>query len=210
LAADLLEAAPDDVILTDGMLRAQGDDRKEITLGALAAMAAERGVALVGASHFTATSQTFPYGAHGAVVEVDLDTGVVEVRRVVAVDDCGTILNPMIAAGQVQGSLAQGFGQAMSERVTVSEDGALLTGTLMDYLLPTASDVPAWEMHHTEIPAESNPLGAKGVGESGTIGLPAAIVNAVLDALEPFGVVDLEMPLTPARVWAALASAGTP
>jgi carbon-monoxide dehydrogenase large subunit len=210
LAADVLQAGPDEVILTNGKLRTEGDRQIEITLGSLAAVAADRGVALVGESHFKATSQTFPYGAHGAVVDVDLDTGVVEVRRVVAVDDCGTVLNPMIAAGQIQGSLAQGLGQAMLERVAVSEDGGLLTGTLMDHLLPTATDVPAWELHHTEIPADSNPLGAKGVGESGTIGLPAAIVNAVLDALAPFGVVDLEMPLTPARVWAALASAGTP
>jgi carbon-monoxide dehydrogenase large subunit len=179
-----------------------------VTLADLASAASDRKLRLESHTEFVAPSQTFPYGAHGAVVEVDLDTGDVEVIRVVAVDDCGTVLDPMIAEGQVQGSLVQGLGQAMLERIAFSEEGTLTTSTLMDYPVPAAADVPSWELHHTRTPAPSNPLGAKGIGESGTIGLPPAIVNAVLDALEPFEVDALDMPITPARVWDAIRLGG--
>ena len=206
LAAEHLSVDPEAIVAGPGR-STFSDGRRSLTMRDLASIAEERGVRLVGSSEFIADAQTFPYGAHGAVVEVDLDTGETRVRRVVAVDDAGTILNPMIASGQIQGSLAQGLGQAMMERVVLSADGTLLSGTYMDYITPTASSVADWQLHHLETPAPSNPLGAKGVGESGTIGLPPALVNAVIDALSPFGVTDVGIPMTPQRVWEALAAA---
>ena len=207
LAAEILGADPSNLVLRSGTV-ATVDGSASIPLRELAERAGERHLALREFAEFVADSQTFPYGAHAVEVEVDLDTGEVTIRRIVAVDDAGTILNPMIASGQIQGSLAQGVGQAMREQVAVSDDGVLASGTFMDYLLPTASSVPDWELLHLTTPASSNPLGAKGVGESGTIGVPPAIVNAVIDALTPFGVNDLDMPLTPRRVWDALDAAG--
>jgi len=204
LAAEILEAAAGDVVFEEGRLGVVGVPGSGIQLSELASAAVERGIELSAETTFVATAQTFPHGAHGAIVEVDLDTGDVDVLRLVAVDDCGTILDPMIVGGQVHGSLAQGFGQAMMEVVATSENGVLQSSTFMDYLIPTASDMPPWELHHLTTPSPTNPLGVKGIGESGTIGLPPAIVNDVLDALEPFGVAHLDMPVTPARVWAAL------
>lgn len=207
LAAEHFGVLPDQLVLEGGAVLVRGGGGT-MSLAEVAGIADARGEQLLGASEFVAEAQTFPYGAHGAVVEVDLDTGEIYIRRVVAVDDAGTILNPMIASGQIQGSLAQGLGQAMLEHVEFSSDGTLLSGTFMDYLLPSAMSTPDWDLHHLETPAPSNPLGAKGVGESGTIGLPPSLVNATIDALSPFGVTSLEMPLTPRRVWEALAAAG--
>jgi carbon-monoxide dehydrogenase large subunit len=144
---------------------------------------------------------TYPFGAYVCVVDVDPGTGAVKVRRFVAVDDCGTRINPMIIEGQVHGGLADGVGMALMELIAFDEDGNCLSGSFMDYLLPTALEVPAWELDHTVTPSPHHPIGAKGIGESATVGSPPAVVNAVLDAI---GVRHADMPLTPSRVWQAL------
>jgi len=143
-------------------------------------------------------------GTHIAVVEVDVETGVVALRRHIAVDDCGRIINPLLAAGQVHGGAAQGIGQALSERVVYNEMGQLLTASLTDYAIPRATDLPQFDISHTVTPSPLNSLGVKGIGEGATIGAPPAVVSAVLDALAPFGVADLAMPLTPETVWRAI------
>jgi aerobic carbon-monoxide dehydrogenase large subunit len=147
---------------------------------------------------------TFPFGAHLAVVEVDAETGEIKLRNYFAVDDCGRILNPMLVDGQVHGGLAQGIGQALWEEHVYDENGQLLTGSLADYALPKAHQFPWFETSHTETPTRVNPLGVKGVGEAGTIGSTPAIVNAVVDALQPFGVRHLDMPLRPEKIWQVL------
>jgi carbon-monoxide dehydrogenase large subunit len=144
---------------------------------------------------------TFPFGTHIAVVEVDRDTGDIEFLRYVAVDDCGRVINPMLVDGQVHGGIVQSIGQAMFEEVVYDEQGQLVTGTLMDYALPRASHIPEFELDRTETPSPVNPLGVKGVGEAGTIGATPAIVNAIVDALAPFGVKHLDMPVKPEDVW---------
>ena len=154
-------------------------------------------------------AQTFPYGVVVAVVEVDLETGVVDLRRLVAIDDFGNVINPMLVEGQVHGSLMQGIAQALYEGVVYSPDGQLMTASLMDYAVPVAGDEVELVLDRLVHPAPSNPLGVKGAGESGCIGAPPAIVNAVLDALAPWGVDHLDMPVTPSRVWEAL-RAGSP
>jgi carbon-monoxide dehydrogenase large subunit len=141
------------------------------------------------------------------MVEVDADTGNVEILRYITVDDCGNVVNPMIVAGQVHGGVAQGIGQAMLEEAVYDEDGNLLTGSMLDYPIPTAGDVPAFELNSTVTPTNVNSIGAKGIGEAGTIGSAQTIVNAVVDALEPFGVKHVDMPLRPKRVWAAIQEA---
>jgi carbon-monoxide dehydrogenase large subunit len=144
---------------------------------------------------------TFPFGTHIAVVEIDRDTGDIEFLKYVAVDDCGRVINPMLVDGQVHGGIVQSIGQAMFEEVVYDEQGQLVTGTLMDYALPRASHVPEFELDRTETPSPVNPLGVKGVGEAGTIGATPAIVNAIVDALAPFGVKHLDMPVKPENVW---------
>jgi carbon-monoxide dehydrogenase large subunit len=144
---------------------------------------------------------TFPFGTHIAVVEVDPDTGDIQFLRYVAVDDCGRVINPMLVDGQLHGGIVQSIGQAMYEEVVYDEQGQLVTGTLMDYALPRASHVPQMELDRTETPSPVNPLGVKGVGEAGTIGATPAIVNAIVDALAPFGVKHLDMPVKPEDVW---------
>jgi carbon-monoxide dehydrogenase large subunit len=204
LAAELLEANPADVVLENGVLSIVGAPGTEITWRELAAAADERGLELSAEEWFVAGAQTFPYGVHVAVVEVSLETGEVRLERMVAVDDCGNVLNPMLVEGQLHGSLMQGIGQALYEGVVYSQDGQLLTSTLMDYEMPRASDAPPIISERLVHPAPSNPLGVKGTGEAGCIGAPPAIVNAVLDALAPYGVTDIQMPLRPATVWEAL------
>jgi carbon-monoxide dehydrogenase large subunit len=144
---------------------------------------------------------TFPFGAHIVVTEVDRDTGGIEIRRYVAVDDCGKIINPLIVAGQVHGGVAQGLGQALWEQAVYDDTGQLVTGELTDYALPRAHSMPWLECSHTETPSPTNPLGVKGVGEAGTIGCSPAVVNSVVDALSPLGVRHIDMPLTPEKVW---------
>jgi carbon-monoxide dehydrogenase large subunit len=152
-------------------------------------------------SVFEPANFTFPFGTHICVVEVDPKSGEVAVKKYIAVDDCGKVINPLLVDGQIQGGIAQGLGQALFEEVMYDEDGQLLTGSLMDYALPKAEDLPRLELARTETPTPVNPLGAKGVGESGTIGSTPAVVNAVVDALAPFGVVHVDMPLKPEKIW---------
>jgi len=150
---------------------------------------------------------SWPGGAHVAVVEVDTETGAVELLRYIAVDDVGTVINPMIVEGQIHGGLAQGVAQALYEEAIYDEDGNLLTGNMVSYLVPSAAEFPRWELHRTETPSPTNPLGVKGVGETGAIASPAAVMNAVVDALAADGVANIEMPATPERIWRALEEA---
>ena len=153
------------------------------------------------------TNFVFPFGAHICVVDVDAATGKVDVVRWIAVDDCGPAINPMLIDGQVHGGVAYGIGQALYEQVVYDARGQLVTGTFMDYALPTAGEIPSFETDRTETPSPSNSLGVKGIGEAGTIAATPAIVNAVIDALRHEGISYIDMPLTPLRVWQALEEA---
>jgi carbon-monoxide dehydrogenase large subunit len=144
---------------------------------------------------------TFPFGAHIVITDVDRETGDISIRRYVAVDDCGRIINPLIVAGQVHGGVAQGLGQALWEQAVYDDNGQLVTGELTDYALPKAHQMPWIEDSHTETPSPTNPLGVKGVGEAGTIGCSPAVVNSVVDALSTLGVRHIDMPLTPEKIW---------
>ena len=151
---------------------------------------------------------SFPHGTHLCAMEVDTETGEVTMRKYVCVDDVGTIINPLIVGGQVHGGLAQGLGQALLEQCVYDRDsGQLLTGSMMDYALPRADDVPSFQVGTKVTPCTHNPLGAKGCGEAGAIGAPAAMMNAVMDALAPVGVTHLDMPASPYRVWNAIRAA---
>jgi len=149
----------------------------------------------------------FPYGAHICVVEVDTETGKVDVVKYVAVDDVGTVVNPQIVDGQVMGGVIQGIAEAIFEEAVYDEEGTLQTATLMDYLVPSAAELPSFETDTTVTPSPSNPMGVKGIGEAGTIGAAPAVINAVVDALAPYGIHDMEMPASPQRVWAAIKEA---
>jgi carbon-monoxide dehydrogenase large subunit len=149
----------------------------------------------------------FPFGTHIAVVEVEPDTGKVTLQRYVAVDDVGRVINPMIVDGMVHGGIAQGVAQALWEYAQYDEGGQLVTGSLMDYALPKAGDLPSFETDRTVTPSPVNPMGVKGAGETGTIASTAAVANAVLDALAPLGISHIDLPLTPARIWAAVQAA---
>jgi aerobic carbon-monoxide dehydrogenase large subunit len=159
---------------------------------------------------FDPPDTVFPFGAHLAYVEVDRETGAVKVLRYVAVDDCGPVINPMIVDGQLHGAIAQGLAQALYEGVVYDQDGQLLTGNLTTYLLPTAADLPTFETDRTETPTPHNPMGVKGIGEGGTTGSTPAVANAVLDALRPLGIRQLDMPMTPFRIWEAIRQAEEP
>jgi carbon-monoxide dehydrogenase large subunit len=162
---------------------------------------------LVATSYWEPQNFTFPFGAHLVVTEVDRETGEVSILRYVAVDDCGKIINPLIVAGQIHGGIAQGIGQALYEKAVFDETGQLLSGEFTDYTVPKAEHIPTIETYHTETPSPVNPLGVKGVGEAGAIGAPPAVVNSVIDALAPFGVRHIDMPLTPEKVWRAMQGA---
>jgi carbon-monoxide dehydrogenase large subunit len=205
--AEQLEAHIDDVVIADGRVMVTGAPATAVALGEVAAELSRRGEPLVEEDHFVSGAQTFPYGACVVVVEVALETGEVRIRRIAMVDDCGNRINPMLVEGQVVGGMVQGLGQALYERVIYDGRGQLLNPSLVHYDIPHASDVPPMVFDGIVTPAPSNPLGAKGVGEAGAIGLPPAIVNAVLDALRPYGVIDITMPLTPERVWTAIEAA---
>ena len=150
---------------------------------------------------------SWPAGCHIAVVEIDEETGAVELQRYVAVDDVGTVINPTIVDGQVHGGIAQGVAQALYEEAVYDEEGNLATGSMVNYLVPSAVELPNFELERTESPSPTNPMGVKGVGETGTIASPAAVMNAVVDALSPYGITDIEMPAKPERVWRAIAEA---
>jgi aerobic carbon-monoxide dehydrogenase large subunit len=208
VAAAMLEASPDDLRWEKGRWYVAGDPEQgrtiqEIALAAHSNLELPEGVE----GHLDATcvynppNLTYPFGAYICVVDVDPGTGQVKVRRFIAVDDCGVRINPMIVEGQVHGGLADGIGMALMEVIAFDEDGNCLGASFMDYLLPTSVECPSWELGETVTPSPHHPFGAKGVGESATVGSPAAVVNAVLDALKPYGVRHADMPLTPANVW---------
>ncbi|HET9772911.1 MAG TPA: molybdopterin cofactor-binding domain-containing protein, partial [Acidimicrobiia bacterium] len=204
-AAGLLEANPDDVVLfDDGRFGVAGTPARSLGWEELAG--GDDGPLRSEAKH-PQSGQTYPFGAHVAVVEVDTETGAVDLLRVVAVDDCGRVLNPLLAGGQVHGGLAQGIAQALFEEFAYDADGTPLTATLADYLVPSAAELPSFETAHTETPTPLNPLGAKGIGESGTIGSTPAVHNAVVDAVAHLGVRHIDMPCTPERVWRAITAA---
>ncbi|MFE1883878.1 aerobic carbon-monoxide dehydrogenase large subunit [Streptomyces diastatochromogenes] len=210
VASAMLEVSPDDLEWEKGRWYVTGDPDQgrtmaEIALAAHSNLELPEGVE----GHLDATcvynppNLTFPFGAYICVADVDADTGQVKVRRFVAVDDCGNRINPMIVEGQVHGGLADGLGMALMQVIAFDEDGNCLGGSFMDYLLPTSVECPSWELGETVTPSPHHPIGAKGVGESATVGSPAAVVNAVVDALKPLGVRHVDMPLTPAAVWRA-------
>ena len=207
LAADLLEAAVEDVVVLDGgRVGVAGVPATALSWQDLAAAAAERGQSLEHATDFTQEG-TFPFGCHVAVVEIDRETGQVTIRDLVAVDDCGTVINPLLATGQVHGGLAQGIAQILFEEVRYDDGGNPLTATLLDYAVPSAADLPSFRTDHTVTPTPRNPVGAKGIGESGTTGSVSAVWNAVVDALAPFGIRHLDPPFTAMRVWQAMQAA---
>jgi carbon-monoxide dehydrogenase large subunit len=207
----MLEVAPDDLEWTGRKFQVRGDPDQARGIAEIA-MAAHSGLELPAGveGHLDASAVynppnlTYPFGAYICVVDVDPGTGEVKVRRFIAVDDCGVRINPMIVEGQVHGGLADGVGMALMQVIAYDEDGNCLGGSFMDYLLPTSVECPSWELGTTVTPSPHHPIGAKGVGESATVGSPPAVVNAVLDALRPFGVRHADMPLTPANVWSAI------
>ncbi len=202
VAATMLEANPDDIVVMDGGVGVAGVPASALTWAQLAAPAP-----IFAVSDFRQDGATFPFGAHVAVVEVDLDTGRVTPIRHVAVDDCGRILNPLIVAGQQHGGIAQGIAQALWEQYVYDRDGNPLTSTLADYAMPSAAELPSFEASNTETPSPRNDLGAKGIGESGTIGSTPAVQSAVIDALSHLGVRHIDIPCTAERVWAAIRDA---
>jgi aerobic carbon-monoxide dehydrogenase large subunit len=212
IAAHKLEAAPGDVAFADGKFTVKGTD-KSLSFGDIALTAYVPHVyppdlepGLDFSSFYDPTNFTYPFGCHIAVVEVDKETGKVELKRFVAVDDVGNVINPMIVEGQIHGGLAQGIGQALHEGVEYDDNGQLVTGTYMDYCMPRADDFPMFETGSQVTPCPHNPLGVKGAGEAGAIGSTPAVVNAVIDALWSAGhrVKDIRMPLTSERVWTAM------
>ncbi|PRX50285.1 carbon-monoxide dehydrogenase large subunit [Prauserella shujinwangii] len=208
LAADRLEASADDIELTaEGRLGVSGVPHASLSWAELARAVAEDGGRLGADTDFRPEGATFPFGAHVSVVEVDTETGFVRPLRHIAVDDCGRVLNPMIVRGQQHGGAAQGISQALWEHMSFDEDGNPVTATLADYLVPSATEMPTLETANTETETPRNPLGAKGIGESATIGSTPAVQNAVLDALRHLGVRHLDLPLTPQRVWRAVRDA---
>jgi carbon-monoxide dehydrogenase large subunit len=211
VASAALEVAPDDLEWDDGRWQVRGDPEQGKSIQELALLAHSNLELPEGVEgHLDATcvynppNLTYPFGAYICVVDVDPGTGQVKVRRFIAVDDCGVRINPMIVEGQVHGGLADGVGMALMQVVAFDRDGNHLGASLMDYLLPTSMECPSWELGETVTPSPHHPIGAKGVGESATVGSPAAVVNAVMDALKPYGVRHADMPLTPAAVWGAM------
>ncbi|HEY3122266.1 MAG TPA: xanthine dehydrogenase family protein molybdopterin-binding subunit [Vicinamibacteria bacterium] len=214
VTAHLLEAAPEDIEYGGGKFFVKGSPDRFKTIQDIALMANvawnyPKGVepGLEASAFFDPPNFVYPFGAHIAVVEVDGETGEVSLKRYIAVDDCGRVINPMIVNGQIHGGIVQGVGQALWEGAAYDENGQLLTGTMMDYALPRAESFPPFELGMTETPTSVNPLGVKGIGETGTIASTPAVYNAVMDALAPLGVKKMDMPLTPEKVWRAMRQA---
>ena len=214
IAAHVLEASADDLEFKGGRFSVRGTDQGlgigEISLATFAAHDLPDGVpaSLDSDATFDPVNFSFPHGTHLCAMEVDTETGGLTMRKYVACDDIGTIINPLIVAGQVHGGLVQGIAQALWEEAVYDEAGTLVTGSFVDYLLPTAADTISFEIDHTTSPATTNSLGTKGVGEAGTIASTPAVVNAVVDAVRHFGINDIQMPCTPERVWKAIQGAG--
>ena len=214
IVAHQLEAAPEDIELDDGKFAVKGSPDKGMTLAEVAGGAyipenlpegMEPG--LEETMFYDPENFVFPFGAHACIVDVDVETGKIDIARYVAVDDCGPAINPTLIDGQIHGGITHAIGQALYERIHYDDDGQLVTGTFVDYALPSAADVPSFETDRTETPSPVNSLGVKGVGEAGTIAASPAIVNAVIDALRPLGVDYIDMPLSPQHVWATIQQA---
>ncbi|GAA2590110.1 aerobic carbon-monoxide dehydrogenase large subunit [Winogradskya consettensis] len=217
IASSMLEVSVADLEWEKGSFHVKGDPGTAVTIQDIAMRAHGAGDLPEGLEGgleaqicYNPSNLTYPHGAYICVVDVDPGTAVVKVRRFIAVDDCGTRINPMIIEGQVHGGLTDGVGMALMEMISFDEDGNCLGASLMDYLIPTALEVPDWETGFTVTPSPHHPIGAKGVGESATVGSPPAIVNAVVDALKPYGVRHADMPLTPSRVWDAMRGTAQP
>ena len=216
IAAHMLEASVDDIVVGEGGLQVAGVPANNVSWADLAAASKDEaklpeGVEAGTLRHelvFDGTTATFPFGAHVSVVEVDTETGHVVMLRHIAVDDCGRILNPLLVRGQQHGGIAQGAAQALYEQVLYDEDGNPVTSNLMDYAIPSAAEMCSFEASNTETDSPRNPLGAKGIGESGTIGSTPAVQNAVIDAVAHLGVTHIDMPCTSERVWSAIQAAG--
>ena len=215
IAAHLMEASEGDLEFEEGEFRVRGAPGKSTAWGDVALQAylahnlpegLEPG--LEETSFYDPANFTFPFGTHIAVVEVDPETGELELLRFLAVDDCGNQINPMIVEGQIHGGISFGIGQALWENAVYDDNGQLVTATLLDYAVPKAHQLVSFELDHTVTPCPHNPLGVKGIGETGTIGATAAVVNAVVDALQPYGVRHLDMPLTPEKIWRAIHGEG--
>jgi carbon-monoxide dehydrogenase large subunit len=213
IAAHLLEVSPDDLVWEVGKFSVKGAPQRSKTIAEIAFAAytnhppgMEAGLEAV--SYYDPPNLTFPFGSYICVVDIDRGTGAVKIRRFVAVDDCGNIINPMIVDGQIHGGLSMGMAPALMEEISYDENGNVQGGSFMDYLVPTSMETPAWETAKTITPSPHHPFGAKGVGESATVGAPPAIVNAVVDALSHLGVTHMEIPMTPERVWRVLKEKG--
>ncbi len=212
IAAHKLEASEEDIEFAEGKWTVKGTDKSigfgDVALTAYVPHDYPEGVepGLDFSSFYDPANFTYPNGAHIAIVEVDKDTGKVTLKRFIAVDDVGNVINPMIVDGQIHGGLAQGIGQALHEGAIYDDFGQLVNASYMDYTMPRADDLPSFEIDRIETPCPHNPLGVKGAGEAGAIGSTPAVVNAVMDALRPHGIKNLEMPLTPERVWQAMQS----
>ncbi len=214
ICAALLEAAPEDIELVDGKYRVRGSPDKFKTMAEISGAAhippqelpTDIEPGLEETAMYDPENFVFPFGAHACIVDVDVETGKVKVVRYVAVDDCGPAINPMLIDGQVHGGITHAIGQALYEQIVYDEDGQLVTGTFVDYAIPTAAELPSFETDRTVTPSPVNSLGVKGVGEAGTIAATPAVTAAVLDALSPLGVEWMDMPLTPRRVWEAISS----
>jgi carbon-monoxide dehydrogenase large subunit len=213
LGAHLLEAAPEDMVYDSatGRIHVKGSPERGKNIGELAAAAAlayslPHGMEpfLDDTAYYDPPNCTYPFGTHISMVEVSPETGEVKVLRYIAVDDVGNVINPLIVNGQIHGGVVQGIGQALWEGAVYDDNGQLTSGTLMDYAIPRAEWLPSLELAGTVTPSPTNPLGVKGVGEAGTIGSAACVVNAVVDALAPHGIRHLDMPLTPEKVWRAI------
>jgi carbon-monoxide dehydrogenase large subunit len=213
IAAGMIEASADDLEFSSGRFSVRGDPEKGVTIGEIAlavffAHNTPEGVepSIDADATYDPNNFSFPHGTHLCATEVDTETGMVTIRSYVAVDDVGKVVNPLIVEGQVHGGIAQGIAQALYEEAVYDDAGNLLTTTLADYLVPSATDLPSYVTSRTESPAD-NRLGVKGVGEAGTIASTPAVVNAVVDALRPLGVSDVTMPCSPERVWRAIQAA---
>ncbi len=214
IAAHMLEAAEDDIEFEGGKFSVVGSPDQNVTIQDVSQAAYLAGdlpedmePGLNENFTYDPPNFTFPFGAHICVVEVDTETGKIELRAYYGVDDCGPVINPVIVDGQLHGGLAQGIAQALYEEAIYDEDGTLATASMVDYMIPGAPELPNYTLERTVTPSPSNPLGVKGVGEAGTIGSPPAVINAVVDALEPFGVKHIDMPASPMKVWKAIQNA---
>jgi carbon-monoxide dehydrogenase large subunit len=211
IAAHLLQTTPDNIEFGVGKLVVKGDPAQSISFNEIVTVAynavklppgLEPG--LEATRYFEPSNFTFPFGTHVCVVELDGETGEPKITKYVAVDDCGNVINPLLVEGQVHGGLVQGIGQALHEEVVYDENGQLLTGSFMDYAVPRAHDFPEFELGRTVTPSPVNPMGVKGVGEAGTIGSTPAVVNAIVDALSPFGISHIDMPVRSEKIWKVL------